>query len=200
MNNTIFLIVAPSGAGKTTLITELEKQFGLKSIQSYTTRLPRYENEVGHTFVSKDFFNTIRQNLVAYTLYNGFEYGVTSQQIDDSDLYVVDPKGVEFFKNNYIGDKQYKIIYLDSDIATRIKRMEDRFSKDNNIDILNYIEMLPKIRENFDVIMTRIKNDIIDFSGMKQKSDICILNNEDTNIQDVVNKVIEYINTTNSEG
>ena len=51
MNETIFLIIGESGSGKTTLVSSLEKQKNLKSIQSYTTRPPRYENEYGHIFV-----------------------------------------------------------------------------------------------------------------------------------------------------
>ena len=58
MNETIFLIIGESGSGKTTLVSSLEKQKNLKSIQSYTTRPPRYENEYGHIFVSENEFNS----------------------------------------------------------------------------------------------------------------------------------------------
>ena len=43
MGNCIFLIVGCSGSGKTTITEQLEQKYGLKSIQSYTTRKPRYE-------------------------------------------------------------------------------------------------------------------------------------------------------------
>ena len=53
MNN-IFLIVGCSGSGKTTITEQLEMKYGLKSIQSYTTRLPRYDGETGHTIISNE--------------------------------------------------------------------------------------------------------------------------------------------------
>ena len=48
---TIFLITGCSGSGKTTITEQLEMKYGLKSIQSYTTRAKRSENETGHIFV-----------------------------------------------------------------------------------------------------------------------------------------------------
>ena len=53
MNN-IFLIVGCSGSGKTTITEQLEQKYGLKSIQSYTTRPPRYDGETGHIFISNE--------------------------------------------------------------------------------------------------------------------------------------------------
>ena len=193
MNNTIFLIVGDSGSGKTTLVSELEKQFKLKAVQSYTTRVPRYDGEYGHIFISQEEFKKLKPDMVAYTFYNGYEYGVTSNQIDENDLYVIDPRGIDFFKEKYFGNKKYKTIYLKSSIETRIKRMEDRFIKDNNITTLNYLKMQSKILKNFDVITSRIKNDIIDFSGMLDKADFVIKNNLDDPIQSVVEKTINYI-------
>ena len=57
MNNTILLIVGASGTGKTTVANTLSKMFGMKQIQSYTTRPPRYEGEKGHIFVTDEEFN-----------------------------------------------------------------------------------------------------------------------------------------------
>ena len=54
MGNCIFLIVGCSGSGKTTITEQLEQKYGLKAIQSYTTRQPRYDGETGHIFVSDE--------------------------------------------------------------------------------------------------------------------------------------------------
>ena len=51
-----FIIVGESGSGKTTIVNELEKRYGLTSVQSYTTRPKRYPDETGHTFVSEQEF------------------------------------------------------------------------------------------------------------------------------------------------
>ena len=47
----ILLIEGESGSGKTTIADILSKKYGLSSIQSYTTRKPRYLGETGHTFI-----------------------------------------------------------------------------------------------------------------------------------------------------
>ena len=47
----IYLIVVCSGSGKTAITEKLEELYNLKSIQSYTTRPPRYDGETGHTFI-----------------------------------------------------------------------------------------------------------------------------------------------------
>ena len=65
--NTIYLIVGRSGSGKTTIAEELERKYGLKSIQSYTTRPKRSDNETGHIFVSDEEFDKLT-DMVAYTL------------------------------------------------------------------------------------------------------------------------------------
>ncbi len=49
------------------------------------------------------------QNICAFVNYNEHRYCATSQQVDQADLYIIDPEGVEFFKKNYNG---YKTVYV----------------------------------------------------------------------------------------
>ena len=49
----IYLIVGKSGSGKTTLVEALKK-YGYNSIESYTTRPKRFDNETCHTFITED--------------------------------------------------------------------------------------------------------------------------------------------------
>ena len=104
MNKPLFLFVGPSGSGKTAVAEYLESTQGYKSVQSYTTRSPRYENETGHIFVSNDEFDKL-QDLVAYTEYNGNKYCATSEQVDEADIYVIDVPGVEVFLKKYKNTK-----------------------------------------------------------------------------------------------
>jgi len=173
VNNTIFLIVGESGCGKTTIVSALEKQRGLKSIQSYTTRPKRSENEYGHLFVSTEEFTQLK-DLVAYTKFNGFEYGATSEQVENNDLYVIDKRGIDFFKQAYKGTKQIKVIYIKSSISTRVERMEQRGDKFANI-------------------MERIVNDVTDFKGVSSMADLIVENNSDTKLTDCVHKIWEFI-------
>ena len=109
--NLITLIVGRSGSGKTTLVNELENRYGFKSVHSYTTRPKRSENEIGHIFVSSDKVPP-KEEMVAYTVFNGYEYWATQGQIEGSDLYVIDPDGIKSFMDNYKGNKKVRILNI----------------------------------------------------------------------------------------
>lgn len=132
MSNYIFLIVGPSGTGKTTF-TEALCEKGYKTISSYTTRPARHEGETGHIFVSKEEFDDL-ENKVAYTLYNGNEYCATQAQVDDADLYVIDPAGIDYFKRTYKGTKKPIVVYLKCPEPVRILRMFIRGDSADAID------------------------------------------------------------------
>lgn len=130
MTKPLYLFVGPSGSGKTTIAELAEDRYDYKSILSYTTRKPRYENEGGHTFISEDEFDAL-QNIVAYTEYNGFRYCTTEEQLNESDLYVVDIHGVETLLQNYKNtNRLICVLYFDSTVHTRINRMLDRHDSD----------------------------------------------------------------------
>lgn len=126
MKDKIICIVGRSGSGKTTAAEYLEELYGLKSIQSYTTRPKRNPNETGHTFVTKDEFDEIRGDVVAYNLYNGYEYAATKTQIEENDIYVVDIPGLLELKEKYDGSKEIVVVGLFVDDSTALQRMMDR--------------------------------------------------------------------------
>lgn len=190
MSKFIFLIVGCSGCGKTTITEQLEKRYGLKSIQSYTTRPKRFYDETGHTFVTDDEFDKLT-NYVAYTEFAGFRYCATAEQVEDNDLYVIDPKGVEFFINAYKGDKIPKIIFINSDLTTRYERMVERAEAKSK----TYTEAI-------DEALNRIKNDVnefYDYIHKKATIDCTINNNKDDNLDNVVDKIYNYICSCESE-
>jgi guanylate kinase len=121
----IYLIIGPSGSGKTTIANELEKHYGLKQVQSYTTRPPRYEGERGHIFVSDEEFDALGE-LSAYTEFNGYRYGVTDKEIDESDIYVIDPDGAKYMADEYTGDKTIYAIRLNTRWRYCYQRMLER--------------------------------------------------------------------------
>ena len=103
----LYCIVGPSGSGKTTIVDRL-KSYGFKAPDSYTTRPKRFENETGHTFISDEEYEQLK-NKVAYTIFNGYKYCVTKEMLDGCDLYVIDPDGVETLKKHNV---QFKVIGL----------------------------------------------------------------------------------------
>lgn len=132
MNKPLLLFVGPSGCGKTTVAQELESKNDFKTIQSYTTRHPRYDGETGHVFISEEEFDSL-ENIVAYTYYSGNKYCTTKEQLDEAMTYVVDIPGVETLLKNYNAERPIFVFYFDTTVTTRIDRMLDRGDSDTAI-------------------------------------------------------------------
>ena len=143
MSKVLFCIVGKSGSGKTTVVNELEKA-GYKSVQSYTTRPKRYENETGHTFITKLEFDKL-QNIVSYTKFDDCEYCVTEKMLDNSDVFVVDYEGIKYLQKHY-KNKRIVVIYLICPNKELVNRMKHRGDSDEKIRkrILNDSKMFPE--------------------------------------------------------
>ena len=125
MNKPLFLFVGKSASGKTTVADMLEKD-GYAQIASYTTRKPRYDGEIGHTFVTDEEYDKL-ENIMASTLYNGHRYCTTLEQVQKADLDVVDIPGVETLLQNYDKvNREIYVLYFSVDVYHRINRMIER--------------------------------------------------------------------------
>lgn len=135
------LIVGGSGGGKSTLERVLNER-GYKSVISFTTRPKRNEEDTGHIFVSKENFDKL-PNKVAYTLFDGNEYCATKEQVDEADIYIIDPDGVDTLRELYKTDREIVVVYLCTREELRRARMlargdseeqvEQRLANDNEI-------------------------------------------------------------------
>lgn len=134
----LYLVVGRSGSGKTELTNALAEHFGAKIVQSYTTREKREPNETGHIFAKQiDYFKAKAKNLVvAETIFSGNYYWAQSDQIEECDFYVVDPKGVadvkKAFDNNIINKEPF-VIKLSVSKKEAARRMKKRGDSPNSI-------------------------------------------------------------------
>lgn len=126
MSDYIFLIVGASGSGKSAISRILQKDYGLKAVQSYTTRPPRYEGEEGHIFITEDEYRELAFSSVACTEIGGYHYCATERQVDTNDLYVIDPAGVMWLDLCYGGSKTPVVLYIDASRKVRKERMYKR--------------------------------------------------------------------------
>lgn len=180
----IFLIVGCSGSGKTAITEKLEELYHLKSIQSYTTRPPRYDGETGHTFISNEEFNELT-DMVAYTEFAGNRYCATSEQVENNDLYVIDPNGIDYFVKSYKGKKIPKIIFIDSDLNVRYDRMIKRAAEKGD----TFLTAVDKA-------LSRIKTDVVEFYDYTHNNahvDFTASNNKNDNLIQIVDKIYDYI-------
>lgn len=168
MNKPLFLIVAQSGSGKTTLADMLEGWRGLRQVQSYTTRPPRYPYEQGHTFISDEEYDAL-DDIVAFTDYNNHRYCATASQLDKSQVYVVDIPGVESMLRLYKTNRKIIIFYLSATVHTKITRMKMRGDSDSKIlnrihndhatNWLEELEMVTKDDERVKIIFIDANKD-----------------------------------------
>lgn len=138
----IALIVAPSGSGKTAICEKLFEKYGLKQVVSYTTRNQRSSDDHSHIFINENEMHD-QKDMCAYTHYHGEHYYATHQQIEESDLYVVDPAGVKYFFQKYRGSKTPRLIYIDVPIKERLRRMHRR--GDSMWEVMQRCEMDKRI-------------------------------------------------------
>lgn len=82
----IFLITAPSGAGKTTISQEVARRGAWKECISHTTRPIRKGEVDGKTYyyVSKETFETMQKNdsMAEVVTYDGNMYGISKEEIN----------------------------------------------------------------------------------------------------------------------
>lgn len=168
MTNNFILLMGKSGSGKTTVANELYNRYGLSSIESYTTRPPRYKGERGHTFISDEEFDELT-DMVAYTDFNGYRYCATSEQVEDNQIYIIDPAGVDYFDEHYVGDKDVIVVYLDVDDDICFERMV----KDRGVEEAE----------------ARLKNDAVAFKDARAMADVCIENEDLTTTVNMIREI-----------
>lgn len=119
----VTLIVGRTASGKSTLAKMLE-DMGAKILKSYTTREQRNKHDTDHIFITKEEAKTFK-NKVARTVINGNEYFATLEQLENSDFYIIDPKGIESLLET-IPDTKFEAIYVMADENIRKSRYMQR--------------------------------------------------------------------------
>ena len=93
------------------------------------------------------------------TLFDDNIYFATSEQIDNSNIYIIDPDGIHYFKTHYKGNKEIVVVYLKVKRTTRFLRMLKR-------------------GDDLKKALHRIKHDNIAFNKIDDMSDYIIPNND----------------------
>ena len=113
-----FLVAGRTASGKSTIVRAACERLGLKQVKSLTTRPPRItelnNSDCDHYFVSDNEFIELKNSkeFAAYTEINGYKYATTFEEIDNSDIYVIDPNGIEYLKEHCKDKYKFIEIYI----------------------------------------------------------------------------------------
>lgn len=120
---TLITVAGRVSAGKSEIAKRVAKEMGLHIVQSYTTRQPRPEElkngleNSDHIFISDEEFGKLT-DIAAKTEINGIRYCTTMDVLNKSDIYVIDPIGIEDLKKT-VGNRLHIVqfyIYAYEDI------------------------------------------------------------------------------------
>ena len=123
--------------------------------------------------------------------FDKYDISITAEQVEDNDLYIIDPKGVDFFMKAYKGSKTPKIIFISSNLTTRYERMVGRAETKGKSH-----------QEAIESSLTRIVNDAEEFYDYIQGQawvDYACKNNSNDKLEDIVDKIFDYISSCESE-
>lgn len=137
----IYILSAPSGAGKTTVSNEfLKKVNTIRRIVTVTTRKPRQGEENGkdYIFISREeFLNRLEEGkFLEYAEVYGNLYGTPKDQIELNEnegldsLLVIDVQGARSIKKLF--QTSVSIFLLPPSIDVLLERIKARNSKDEN--------------------------------------------------------------------
>ena len=190
----LFVISAPSGAGKSSLIQKIINNFeNIELSISATTRSPR-EGEVDgkhYFFVTENEFNSMKQDdaFIEYALVHNYQYGTLRKYIDEklskgiNIICAIDVQGFQLIQRDGIDHTSIFIIPpsieelekrllkrgLDSEnvIGTRLKNAKEelKYAEEFNFRVLN---------DNFDQAYKEIVNIIVNGKLIKNKDKINI--------------------------
>lgn len=180
----IFVLVGPSGAGKTTIANAMIKE-NFKKVITCTTRAPRDgENDgVDYFFKTKEEFETAINNhsFLEHVEYCGNYYGTLQQTVNDAAnsndnfVMVLDIRGAVSLKKLY--NNKVITIYINRDFEELVMEILKRnvsdadklcrisnLSKDKNEASLNCDYSVNNIYNNMDNVLSQI-NRIVEFEN-----------------------------------
>ena len=183
----MIVLIGKTSSGKDRVSNELVKKHGYKKVMRYTTRPIRENEKDGDTYhyiSTDDFCDKIKENFFCewkdyLTTSNLWYYGTAWEDMEDADdktVIILPPDRYKEVKENI--KKNFTSIYIYANNETLKKRLEKRGDDKGEAE-------------------RRLKHDNEDFKGAEYLADKIVYNNDGTNINDVVNKILEFIGAKN---
>lgn len=180
----MIIIVGKTASGKDTVVKKLVDDYKYTKIITYATRPMRKgeQQDITYHFVTEEeFIQRINEGLFAeYKSYNTefgtWYYGTALDDIqnaDDKSVIILTPQGYRDIKDS-LPEKNIICIYLYANNSTIKKRLEKRGDSNKEAD-------------------RRLEKDTEDFTGFEKEADRIVYNNDGTDINDVIDKILKVI-------
>ncbi len=131
MNNkehVLLCVMAESSAGKDTIVNKLCERTNYRQLISYSTRPRRVNEGDTHIFVTEEDYQEMLEvgQVAAYTEINGYRYWCTIDQLYSTDVYVIDPLGVDVLKRLNLPNLRIISAYINVPEDVRKQRAQSR--------------------------------------------------------------------------
>jgi guanylate kinase len=130
--NRLYVFTGYSGSGKCAVANILNTVGGYNVVRSYTTKPRKDDIDESHIFVSDVNYDDI-PNKLAETIIGDYRYCTTNEQLESSDIFVMDGKGLEDIVDALGRSRHIIVIYFGANIRTRIDNMRKRGDCDTTI-------------------------------------------------------------------
>lgn len=131
----IYLIIGRSGSGKDYLAKKLEDR-GLNVVKSYKTAEPRSSSDDTHIFITKEEAKKYTDR-VAETVINDIEYFATREQVENSDVYIINPEALNQLLTN-MPDTCFHIVHIQANTDENCKTHAIDRADDKTAEIAKY--------------------------------------------------------------
>jgi guanylate kinase len=163
MKKNLFVFVAGSGTGKTTLLKKLCEENNFEKLITTTTRNPRVEeneiNGVHYFFITKDEFLKKEENgeMIEKNEFNGNLYGLSKGALlnvtsGKTPAVILEAEGAKSAKEKLSKDWNVYAIYIDENLETRISRTLKR--GDSGDDIKSRLSLMKNQEEKWKNMLT----------------------------------------------
>ena len=180
----MIIILGKTCSGKDTIVNKLIDLHGFKKIVTSTTRPKRKgeKQDITYHFISdEEFKQKIDEGFFAewksYITNEGvWYYGSSLEDIENADnksVIILTPQGYRDIKEK-LPDKNISCIYLYENIDTMRKRLSKRGDDPKEVE-------------------RRIKSDLEDFKNFESEADKIVYNNDGTDIDEVIKKILDFV-------